>query len=438
MRTLASDAGSFDGGPSRPPPPASVDSVAVLPNGLRLVHAPDPHSPTVTVSVWFRTGSRSQAVPGSGTVHLLEHLMLTADAGHRCVSDAIEDLGGECAGGTAYECQHLLARVPAEHAEQAVALLAQAPLLPGLDGAEIEVDLERERAAVLNEIAERRRSTKLVLHDLVFAARPVRPPLGPSPAGETRLVAACTRDTLLAEHRERLSGTGIGVLVVGPVEPARVCDWLAHSPLADLPARPDRSLAAPATAGQPDRGADPTGAARSSGPAGPISALAGPAPALGSADRIAGEVLARVLAGGSRALADIELRQRRGLAYTVAAEAHPFTDCGTLLLWAPHAAERAAEMRAALRTFADRLPDQLTDDVVRRAGHWAALTFADLSSDQYSLSMFAGRLVLLTGAARWCPQEDAAAARGADPAEVRAVAAAFAAAAETVTVGPDA
>ena len=107
----------------------------VLPNGLRVLVVPLPHTRSVTVALYFGTGSRYEAAHEQGIAHLVEHMLFKGSRRYpsaQRISETIEGVGGILNAATDKELTVYYAKVASRHAELAFDLLSdmvQAPLL---------------------------------------------------------------------------------------------------------------------------------------------------------------------------------------------------------------------------------------------------------------------------------------------------------------------
>src|SRR5215216_2169403 len=99
----------------------------VLPNGLRVLVAPMPHTRSVTVALYFGSGSRYEAPHEQGIAHLVEHMLFKGSRRYpsaQSISETIEGVGGILNAVTDKELTAYYAKVASRHAELAFDLLA--------------------------------------------------------------------------------------------------------------------------------------------------------------------------------------------------------------------------------------------------------------------------------------------------------------------------
>jgi predicted Zn-dependent peptidase len=136
-----------------------------LPNGLRVVSYRMPHLETVSMGVWVGVGARHEAAPEQGISHLLEHMAFkgTERRSARDIAEEIEAVGGELNAATSLETTAYFTRTLAGDIGLALDILADILQSPRHS----EEELEREREVILQEIAATRDSPDEVAYELL-------------------------------------------------------------------------------------------------------------------------------------------------------------------------------------------------------------------------------------------------------------------------------
>ncbi|MCS7235315.1 MAG: pitrilysin family protein [Armatimonadota bacterium] len=190
----------------------------VLPNGLRVVVAPQPASPAVTVDVWVQVGSRDETDELNGAAHFVEH-MLFKGTRRRPVGQAareVEGLGGRINASTGYDYTHYYAVAPAGAWERVLEVQADVLTDPLFDPQEVE----REREVVLQELSliydTPSRYAFFKLFGTAFTVHPYRRPVGGSPEAVRRM----SRAQLVEFYRSHYGPARATVVVAGGM-PAR-------------------------------------------------------------------------------------------------------------------------------------------------------------------------------------------------------------------------
>ncbi len=126
-----------------------------LPNGLRIVLAPDPATPIVAVNLWYLVGSRNETPGRTGFAHLFEHMMFQ---GSRHIPRNahfrhIEEVGGSANATTWFDRTNYFATVPSHHLD--LALWLESDRMGWMEPALTPETLENQRQVVMNERRER-------------------------------------------------------------------------------------------------------------------------------------------------------------------------------------------------------------------------------------------------------------------------------------------
>jgi predicted Zn-dependent peptidase len=305
----------------------------VLPSGLRIVTESIPTTRSASVGVWVDVGSRDESPAMSGASHFLEHLLFKGTRKRTAldISAEIEAVGGETNAFTTKEYTCYYARVLDADLSLAIDVLCDAVADSILDPA----DVETERGVILEEIAMHEDEPGDEVHDvfteLVFGAGT---PLGRLISGTEASVSAMSRTQINRFYRRRYTAPRIVVAVAGNLNHAAVVR-LVRKALAGTPL--DGGPAAPEGRRDPDRRVrtqKPATAVRHRDTEQAHVVLGGVG--IGRLDdrRFALGVLNNVLGGGMSSRLFQEIREKRGLAYSVYSYGSQYADAG---LWAIYA-----------------------------------------------------------------------------------------------------
>ncbi|WP_299558652.1 pitrilysin family protein [uncultured Mycolicibacterium sp.] len=312
---------------------------SVLPGGVRVVteHIPSVHS--ASVGVWVGVGSRDEGPTVAGAAHFLEHLLFKGTPSRSAVdiAEAVDAVGGELNAFTAREHTCYYAHVLGDDLELAVDIVADVVL----NGSCAADDVELERDVVLEEIAMRDDDPEDCLGDLFLSAMYGDHPLGRPVIGTVQTVSAMTRDQLHSFHVRRYRPERMVVAVAGNVDHAEVVRLVRryfgprlHRGLDPVPPR----RGAARVPGRPglrlvSRDAEQT-----------HLSLGVRTPGRYWEHRWALSVLNHALGGGLSSRLFQEIRERRGLAYSVYSVVDTFADCGALSMYAACQPERFDEV----------------------------------------------------------------------------------------------
>ena len=342
-----------------------------LPSGLRVVTEHLAGVRSASIGVWVGVGSRDEARSLHGASHFLEHLLFKGTAGRSALDISVEldEVGGEVNAFTTkeYTCFH--ARVLDADVPVAVDVLGDMVAGSRVDAA----DVEAERDVILDEIAMHDDDPDDVAHNLLAAQAWGDAPLGRPVAGTAASVAALTREQVRRFYGRHYRPGNTVVAVAGNVEHDRVVATVSRAfdrggflDRADEPARP-RAVARA-------RGVSP-GVRRTKRPFEQVNLVLG-VRGLTRSDprRFALGVLTTVLGGGASSRLFQEVRERRGLAYSVYAFADHHVDAGLVGVAAGCLPGRDEELLATVRHELGRLAaDGVTEaELVRGQGQLRA------------------------------------------------------------------
>lgn len=122
-----------------------------LQNGLRVLTVPMPSLESVTVTVWVKTGSRNEDKRINGISHFLEHMVFKGGAkrpGAKLISEAVDSIGGEFNAATNKDWTNFYIKARPKNLETAMDVLSDMVLTPILDKEEIE----REKGTIVQEL----------------------------------------------------------------------------------------------------------------------------------------------------------------------------------------------------------------------------------------------------------------------------------------------
>jgi len=313
---------------SHPPfpnaPDPGQDLFEVLDNGVRVLVRPEPDHPAVAMGVWVEHGSRFEGPEESGLAHLLEHMVFkgSAEYGVRDIAELMDRFGHEVEAWTGREMTAYSLEVLREDAPSALHLLGEMVARPRLPAEE----LERERQVVAAEAAMVREDPEGWLLDELVGTAWAGHPAGRPILGDPAVIGSATPETLADYHARHYRGGRILVAVAGDVDPRAVVDQCARE-FGDLPSGGTPVDTVPEfTHGQGLR----RGHAEQA-----HLALCAPGPARPDPERFAAGVANHVLGGSVTSRLFRQLREERGLAYTVYSDLDTYRDCG---LWAVYLA----------------------------------------------------------------------------------------------------
>lgn len=199
----------------------------MLGNGIVVLTERMPQVRSVSVGVWVKVGSRNEPADRAGVSHFIEHLLFkgTESRSAEEIAQAIDSVGGTLDAFTSRENTCLYAKVLGEDLPLAMDLLSDLLLHPRLDPA----DIEKERRVVLEEIKMVEDDPDDLIHD-IFAQQLWRDhPLGRPVLGFRQTLQQLARQDILEHLRDFYQPDGIVVAAAGDLDHGRVAEltWSA-------------------------------------------------------------------------------------------------------------------------------------------------------------------------------------------------------------------
>lgn len=302
------------------------------------------HLPAVrsaSVGVWVGVGSRDESPSVAGAAHFLEHLLFKATPTRTAVdiAQAVDAVGGELNAFTAKEHTCYYAHVLDTDLELAVTLVADVVL----NGRCAEADVELERDVVLEEIAMRDDDPEDALGDMFYSALFGDHPIGRPVIGTIESVTSMTRAQLHSFHVRRYTPERMVVAVAGNVDHNQVVA-LVREHFGPRLVRGRQAIAPRVGAGRINGAPTLMLAGRDCEQA--HVSLGVRTPGRGWDQRWALAVLNTALGGGLSSRLFQEVRESRGLAYSVCSNVDMFADAGSLSVYAACLPERFSEVMA--------------------------------------------------------------------------------------------
>jgi predicted Zn-dependent peptidase len=312
---------------------SETTEITTLESGLRVATESMASVQTVSVGVWIDVGARYETPEVNGVAHLLEHMAFkgTERRSARAIAEAIENVGGQLNAYTSREHTAYYARVLADDLPLAVDLLADILQHSTFD----ESELARERGVVLQEIGQVQDTPDDLVFDLFQETAYPGQSLGRSILGPAEIVAAMPRTALVDYMAHHYGPEHLVLAAAGKVEHARLVE-LAERLFRELPA-PGPHMA--------ERAHYEGGERREERELEQAHLLLGlPAFAYTDDDFYALQVLSTMLGGGMSSRLFQEVRENRGLAYSVFSFASCYNDTGLLGIYAGTGEKETAEL----------------------------------------------------------------------------------------------
>ncbi|HZW37178.1 MAG: M16 family metallopeptidase [Deltaproteobacteria bacterium] len=361
----------------------------VLDNGVTVISEQVPYLNSATVGIWVSVGSRAESPPDSGIGHFIEHMLFKGTGRRKAIdiSREIESVGGTMNAYTDREYIFFFAKALAKDFPLAADLLCDIFLDSRFDAEE----LEREKGVVLQEILMAEDSPEDYLHDFFHESYWKGHSLGLPVQGTAGSVFTFDRERVVRYFGDRFRRRGTIVTVVGNLPHERIVEVFGNA-LSGL-ALGDRFR--PEAPPAPEHGVFLRKR--------PLEqlhlVLGGPALPRGSELRYVAYVLNGILGGGMCSRLFQEIREKRGLAYSIYSSISSYADSGILKICAGTSGGQAREFLTVAAAAVDELrAGRLDDGEVAVAKEWIkGSMLLNLESAEYRMSrlamneMFLGR-----------------------------------------------
>jgi predicted Zn-dependent peptidase len=346
---------------------ANVSLSTIAANGLPVHRIELPGTRALTVLVAFDAGARNERPEENGMAHFLEHLVFKGGEKYptyKHVNETAEHLGGVLNAYTSHDLVAFHITVRAESAAAAIDLLSDFVGRPRLDAEE----LDRERGVVIQEINRAYDQPSMVAEYLIDRAAFGEHPLGRTVLGPEENLRAFTREGIVAFRQRRWAGSGGGAFLAGNLDHLPGEEQLQEC-FARFPAlaQPEPHLPAPEFV--PQKLVEQRDTNQSH-----LRMVYRPEIAVSSVRQRAALAIYSTLLGGSMGSRLFEeIREKRGLCYSVYAVAHAFADVPILQLGSGLESAKCVEAYTRMRGIVDELRDDgPTEEEVQRARAYSA------------------------------------------------------------------
>jgi predicted Zn-dependent peptidase len=330
--------------------------VTTLPSGLCVVSEAAAHLKTAAIGVFVGAGSRHESIAEHGLSHLLEHMAFkgTRRRSARDIAEAIEDVGGDLNAETGVERTVYFARVLGDDAGLALDVIGDILTDSQFD----QTELDREKNVIVQEISAVEDTPDDLVFDLLTARAWPDQAIGRPILGTRDGVGAFDREAIGRYLRRHYSARAMVVAATGAVEHDRIVS-LAASRLEGL-SRAPTPLQAPAAY----RGGEAKLRKRLEQTHVAVGFEGRPTAAT---DHDAAQIFAAAAGGGMSSRLFQEVREKRGLAYSIYAFHWDYSDTGLFGFYAGSADKDASEVVAAAIDCLARAAHGLDETEIRRA-----------------------------------------------------------------------
>jgi predicted Zn-dependent peptidase len=339
-----------------------------LANGLPLHRVALPGTRAATILVAFDAGARTERAEENGMAHFLEHLVFKGGEKYdhyKKVNETAERMGGSLNAYTSHDLVAFHITVRAEAALEAIDLLTDFVGRPRIDADE----LDRERGVVIQEIQRYKDQPSAVAEELIDRAAFGDHPLGRTVLGPEEHLRTFSREAIVAFRERRWAGARGGAFIVGnvdhvPADSPEVAALFERFPTLDVPG-PYEST--------PSLQLQTLVEKRDSNQSHLRIMYAPDVDATDPAERAALTIYSTLLGGSMGSRLFDEIREQRGLCYSVYSIDHALSDAAILQLGAGLESSKTDEAYKRMREIVAELhADGPTEEEVERARAYAA------------------------------------------------------------------
>ena len=331
-------------------------TLTTLPNGFRIVTEPMPGLQSAAIGIWVMAGARNERSEQNGIAHYLEHMAFKGTARRSAldIAEAIENVGGYINAYTSREVTAYYARVLKDDVPLALDVVADILRNPSFDAAEIEV----ERGVILQEIGQALDTPDDIIFDWLQEKAYPDHPLGRAILGAEDRVRAFGRSDLTGFVAEHYRPGQMVLSAAGAVDHDALVK-AAEALFADM--EPGDAPIAPLArfAGGESRTIKTLEQAH--------FALAFESPDYADPAIHAAQIYATALGGSMSSRLFQEVREKRGLCYTIYAQAGAYADTGMMTVYAGTSADQVQGLAEITIDEMKRAASDMRPDEVERA-----------------------------------------------------------------------
>jgi predicted Zn-dependent peptidase len=317
-----------------------------LDSGERLITERVDSVRSVSLGFWIGAGARDEPDAKAGVSHFIEHLLFKGTRSYEAqqIAEIFDEMGGELNAATSREHTVVYARVPDRHLEDALDVMADMVFSPAF------TDIDSEREVVLEEIAMVEDAPQDLVHDLLSEAVFSDHPLGRPVIGRAEVISSISRRSISAYHRRAYVAGNVVLAAAGHLEHDRLLGLLERAARgrAEPPAR-DTRVRSPLVR-------EPAPGLRFQQKDTEQFHVCVGAPGIARSDRrrFAASLLDAILGGSASSRLFQEIREKRGMAYTVYSFGSQYTDSGLIGIYV---GTREENLVSCLEIVAEEIAD---------------------------------------------------------------------------------
>jgi predicted Zn-dependent peptidase len=296
-----------------------------LDSGERVISEKVASVRSVSLGFWIGAGSRDEREDRAGVSHFIEHLLFKGSRSYDAqqIAETFDAMGAELNAATSREHTVVYSRVPDRHVEEALEVMTDMVFAPAF------AELDQEREVVLEEIAMYEDTPQELVHDLFSQAVFGSHALGRPVIGTAEVISTVSRRAIAAYHRGMYTGGNIVVSAAGNITHDRLIALLERfERQSEAPARRPPHVRKPLVKVPP-----PSLRFQRKDTEQYHLCLGAPGIARSDRRRFAASLLDSMLGGSASSRLFQEIREKRGMAYSVYSFASQYTDTGLVGLY---------------------------------------------------------------------------------------------------------
>jgi len=366
--------------------------LTTLSNGLRIATEFLPGVETVSLAVSVGVGARYENDNENGVSHLLEHMAFkgTKTRSARDIAEAFDNIGGQLNAYTSMELTVYYAKVLKKDTSFALEILAD--ILQ--NSTFLEDELIKEKDVIVQEIAMHNDSPEDVIVDCFDETSYPAQPLGRSILGTEQLVTSYSRDDVMGYMARHYTPSNMVISAAGNIDHAHFVSVVEGFFIMTPPGTAPKAPIAKYVGGEMHMLSDHEQL---------HVALGFPAVSIHDPRYYALQLYASVLGGGMSSRLFQEVREKRGLAYSVYAMGSSYSDVGMMSIYAATAPAKATELIETLKAEVNLMSKNVNENELTRAKNQSKAELLMAREASQTVAGWMGRHLLLYGEYRQLP-----------------------------------
>ncbi len=330
--------------------------MAHLPNGFRVATEFMPNFKTASLGIWIKAGGRHETRAENGMAHFLEHMAFKGTTSRTAleIAEAIENVGGYMNAYTSREITNYYTRILSEDIPLAVDVISDIVLNSTINATELDL----ERNVILQEIGQTNDTPDDIIFDWLQETAYPKQPLGRPILGSSKNIARFQRKDLIDFVNLHYSPERMILCAAGDIDHDKLVNLAEHY-FGGLKKKAEPKLEAGIFRGGEKRVEKSLEQAH--------FALSFESPSIKSEHIFTGQIFSIILGGGMSSRLFQEIREKRGLCYSIYASLEAVQDTGTMTIYAGTSEEKISELSMVVIDEIRKSVENLTNDELKRS-----------------------------------------------------------------------